>query len=189
MNAVLSSKLKLDVFQLHHYVRIIISLPHAWGDFASPSPPLWKEKALIVLFFRFLTWTKHSLGFFRELGWLLMGKKWKKVRPAGPSCLFWMMWKARNEVVFRKEPLSKQKMKPSFVDFVHWEGCKWNRDFFFCSSIAETTEKLYPCQMAYKKGLTVRTRLLIHVRAWANKRHEQLMFMPKKQIGSIFACT
>ena len=33
----------------------------------------------------------------------------------GPLCIFWVVWKARNAIVFRDEALSIQKLKFSFV--------------------------------------------------------------------------
>ena len=34
---------------------------------------------------------------------------------SGLSCLFWMIWKARNQVVFNEESFSVQREKTSFV--------------------------------------------------------------------------
>ena len=35
---------------------------------------------------------------------------------AGPLCIFWTVWNARNGIVFRDEVLSIQKLKSSFVN-------------------------------------------------------------------------
>ena len=45
-------------------------------------------------------------------------KGWKLVWKAGPLCIFWMIWKARNGVVFRNEVLSIQKLKFSVVNLL-----------------------------------------------------------------------
>ena len=50
-------------------------------------------------------------------GWKksFVGKKWKDIWRAGPLCLFWTVWNARNNVAFEDEELSIQKLKSSFV--------------------------------------------------------------------------
>ena len=51
------------------------------------------------------------------LGWKgsLLAKDRRKVWKAGPLCVFWSVWKARNVIVFRDEHLSIQRLKSSFV--------------------------------------------------------------------------
>ena len=44
-----------------------------------------------------------------------MDKKYRKAWLAAPLCLFWMIWKERNRIVFYNEDLSIQRMKNSFV--------------------------------------------------------------------------
>ena len=44
-----------------------------------------------------------------------MNKKRRKAWLAASLCLFWMIWKERNRIVFGNEDLSIQKMKNSFV--------------------------------------------------------------------------
>ena len=36
-------------------------------------------------------------------------------RWVGPLCILWSVWKARNDIVFRDEVLSIQRLKSSFV--------------------------------------------------------------------------
>ena len=54
------------------------------------------------------------------LGWdgSFVGKKRKGVWRANPLCLFWMVWKVRNNVVFEEEELSIQRLKNLFVYFL-----------------------------------------------------------------------
>ena len=47
-----------------------------------------------------------------------VGKKRKEVWRAGPLCLFWTIWKARNKIAFEDAMLSIQKLKSSFVYFL-----------------------------------------------------------------------
>ena len=42
---------------------------------------------------------------------------------AGPLCIFWSVWKARNVVVFRDDVSSTQKLKFSFVNLL-WPETK-----------------------------------------------------------------
>lgn len=48
-----------------------------------------------------------------ELGRFLLWKKQKKAWQIRP-CLFWLVWKARDGMVFRNELLSIEKLKTSF---------------------------------------------------------------------------
>ena len=45
-----------------------------------------------------------------------MGKKRKEVWRAGPLCLFLIVWKVKNKIVFEDVELSTQKPKRSFID-------------------------------------------------------------------------
>ena len=49
----------------------------------------------------------------------VVGKKRKSMWKAGPSCLFWTIWKARNWVVFNEKGFSMQREKTSFA-FLLW---------------------------------------------------------------------
>ena len=59
------------------------------------------------------------------LGWVgsFVGKKREKVWRAGPLCIFWTVWKARNKFAFEEEVLSIQRLKTSFVYFL-WSETK-----------------------------------------------------------------
>ena len=46
---------------------------------------------------------------------------WRLVWKAGPLCIFWSVWKARNGIVFRDEALSIQKFKFYFVNLLWLE--------------------------------------------------------------------
>ena len=79
------------------------------------------------------------------LGWkgAFFGKRMKKVWQRAPSCLFWIVCKARNRIVFKDDFLSIQNLKYLFlfllwleikvsiengpstlVGFIDWVGCK-----------------------------------------------------------------
>ena len=47
-----------------------------------------------------------------------VGKKCKKVWQASPLCLFWMVWKARNNMHLITKVFSIQKLKKDFVYFL-----------------------------------------------------------------------
>ena len=51
------------------------------------------------------------------LGWHITfkDKKHRKVWQAAPLCLFWMVWKERNRIVFDNEVLVVQRLKNSFI--------------------------------------------------------------------------
>ena len=51
------------------------------------------------------------------LGWLasFVDKKRRKAWLTTPLCLFWMIWKERNKIIFNNEDLLIQRMKNSFV--------------------------------------------------------------------------
>ena len=59
------------------------------------------------------------------LGWkgTFVGKRRKKVWQTAPSCLFWIVWKARNRIVFKEDVLSIQKLKYLFL-FLLWSKTK-----------------------------------------------------------------
>ena len=73
------------------------------------------------------------------LGWdgSFVGKKRKEVWRAGPLCIFWTVWKARNKIAFEEKVLSIQRLKEflwsemklfikddplTLVDFIDWVG-------------------------------------------------------------------
>ena len=85
------------------------------------------------------------------LGWRgsFVGKKRKAVWQVGLLCLFWVIWKARNNIAFEESVLSIQRLKASFVYllwsetklwiksgpstliyFIDWMGLRWGRRFF-----------------------------------------------------------
>ena len=53
----------------------------------------------------------------------MVRKRWRLVWKAGPLCIFWLVWKARNSIVFKDETLSIQKLKFSFVNLL-WSDTK-----------------------------------------------------------------
>lgn len=53
----------------------------------------------------------------------MVGKKRRKVWQAGPSCLFWMVWKAKNEIAFKNDVLSIQKLKTIIFIFGQRLSC------------------------------------------------------------------
>ena len=59
------------------------------------------------------------------LGWKgpLLAKDRRKVWKAGRLCIFWLVWKARNSIVFGDEILSIQRLKSSFVH-LFWSETK-----------------------------------------------------------------
>ena len=67
-----------------------------------------------------------------------MGKKCKKLWFAAPLYLFWILWCARNKLVFENEVPSVQKIKANFVTNL-WSWAKLNSvdnshsviDFFY----------------------------------------------------------
>ena len=54
----------------------------------------------IVVFFAwdFLGSTSHGERDFDRLVWVLLVKKWKKVQGVASLCIFWTLWKERNEI-------------------------------------------------------------------------------------------
>ena len=54
---------------------------------------------------------------------LLWEKKRKEIWRAGPLCIFWTVWNARNKIAFEEEVLSIQRLKSSFVYFL-WSETK-----------------------------------------------------------------
>ena len=59
------------------------------------------------------------------LGWHgpFEDKKHRNVWKAGPLCLFWIVWMARNRIAFEGEELSIQRLKSSFVSYL-WSEVK-----------------------------------------------------------------
>ena len=57
------------------------------------------------------------------LGWkgAFVGKRRKKVWQTTPSCLFWIVWKARNRIAFKDDFLSIQNLKYLFLFFLWLE--------------------------------------------------------------------
>ena len=51
------------------------------------------------------------------MGWKgsFLGKDKQKVWNVGSLCIFWMVWKARNDIAFRDKVLSIQRLKSLFV--------------------------------------------------------------------------
>ena len=68
----------------------------------SPSPPLCKYENFVgvtILLFG-TTWVISGTVKDTLLSWssFLVEKKQRKIWQAGPSCLLWIVWKARNEI-------------------------------------------------------------------------------------------
>ena len=57
-----------------------------------------------------------------------MGKKRKTMWQAGPLCLFWAIWKARNRIALEDSVLSIQRLKASFVYLLWSETKLWIKD-------------------------------------------------------------
>ena len=78
-----------------------------------------KAKVLWDLLFSLfgVNWVLPFLVRDTLLGWHapLKDKKHSKVWWAAPLCLFWMVWKERNRIVFENEVLSLQRLKNSFI--------------------------------------------------------------------------
>ena len=55
----------------------------------------------------------------------MVRKGWRLVWKAGSLYIFWLVWKARNGIVFRDEVLSMQKLKFSFVNLL------WSKTNYF----------------------------------------------------------
>ena len=52
-----------------------------------------------------------------------MVKSWDgRFGSSGPLCIFWSVWKARNDFIFRDDVLSIQKLKFSFVNLLWSEA-------------------------------------------------------------------
>ena len=82
---------------------------------------LWE--LIFVLFGVF--WVLSSLVKDTLLGWhgSFVGTKRRKVWQAIPLCLFWMVWKTRNNIAFCNEVFSIQKLKRESVCFL-WSEAK-----------------------------------------------------------------
>ncbi|KAJ9707156.1 hypothetical protein PVL29_002241 [Vitis rotundifolia] len=71
-----------------------------------------------ILFALFgVTWVLPSSVRDTLSGWcgFKLGKKRRKVWNAAPLCIFWVVWKERNRIVFDNEELSIHRLKNSFV--------------------------------------------------------------------------
>ena len=69
------------------------------------------------------------------LGWkgIRVRRDDKKIWLAAPYCLFWVIWKERNKIVFENEDLSLQRLKNSFVYcFYSWAFFGFKVRFCFC---------------------------------------------------------
>ena len=82
-----------------------------------------KTRTLWALFFSLfrVQWVLPATIKETLLSWnrSLVGKKIKEVWRAGPLCIFWTVWKARNSIAFEDDVLSIQRLKSSFV-FLLW---------------------------------------------------------------------
>ena len=68
------------------------------------------------------------LGYLGSLpSWVGVGlslqRSGEKCGIAGPLCIFWVVWKARNDLIFRDEVLPLQKVKSFFV-YLLWPETK-----------------------------------------------------------------
>ena len=68
---------------------------------------LW---GLLFSFFSLLGEPCLSLGNLVELEWVFCWQEMKK-SGGGPLCIFWLVWMARNTIIFRDDVLSLQKVK------------------------------------------------------------------------------
>ena len=82
-----------------------------------------KTRTLWALFFSLfrVQWVQPATVKETLLSWnrSLVGKKREGVWKAGPLCIFWMVWKARNSIAFEDDVLSIQRLKSPFV-FLLW---------------------------------------------------------------------
>ena len=79
-----------------------------------------------LLFFLFgVSWVLPTFVRDSLLGWKgsFLAKDRRKVWKAGPLCIFWLVWKARNGSVLRDEVLSIQRLKSSF-EHLFWSETK-----------------------------------------------------------------
>ena len=76
---------------------------------------------VIICFFFCLTWVLPFSVRETLLGWYgsFVGKKGKKTWMLAPLCLFWGVWKERNEIAFNNEELS-----------IHWTNNSFVRSFW-----------------------------------------------------------
>ena len=92
---------------------------------------LWANKSSLgVTFFSFWCHVDHVRLSARDasgLDWkcAFVGKRRKKVWQTTPSCLFWIVWKARNRIAFKDDSLSIQNLKYLFL-FLLWSETKFS---------------------------------------------------------------
>ena len=89
----------------------MLSMPRRRGKGKSPSPSLrCNSGALDLLFSLFgIPWVNPLSVWDTLLGW------WGS---AIIFCIFWLVWKARNNIGFRDDVLSIQKLKFSFINLL-----------------------------------------------------------------------
>ena len=95
-----------------------------------------KTRALRELLFSLfgVSWVIPFLVRDTLLSWRcsFISKERKSARKAGPLCLFWAIWKVRNDIVFRNEGLSLQKIQvfycSSFLGKDQIVFCEWSFD-------------------------------------------------------------
>ena len=71
--------------------------------------------------FGVLGYDRFGKGFPLRLAGSFLAKDKRRIWKLGPLCIFWMVWKARNGIVFRDEVLSIQRLKSSFVHLLWLE--------------------------------------------------------------------
>ena len=79
-----------------------------------------KTSALGFSFFplwSLLDFVHHSQGLPLRMEGYFLAKKKRRVWNEGPLCIFWIVWKTRNGIVFIYEVLSIQRLKSLFVHF------------------------------------------------------------------------
>ena len=95
-----------------HY--LLIHCPSDWG--------MWESLISIPG----LNWVCPLLAKDLILGWSCFSikKRARKLWRAIPFCLFWVIWKERNWIIFEDVPFSLSRLKTSFASMlVSWAGC------------------------------------------------------------------
>ena len=89
-------------------------------------------RALWEMLFTFVgvSWVFPSSVRETLLGWngFFVGKKRKTVWREGPPCIFWIVWKTRNNIAFEDDMLSIQRLKTSFLNSLWLETKLFIRD-------------------------------------------------------------
>ena len=97
-------------------------MPRRWGDNKPSYPPLCNNKSAlgVALFPHWHLLGKPSLdvGFPYGVEGIFCLKGLENSVEREPLCIFWTVWKARNNVVFRDEVLFIQKLKSFFVNLL-----------------------------------------------------------------------